>query len=229
MLAISLVALSGCVATEMSSAQLDQVYTNITKLEQSLSKQISQSCKPDSEELATQVAAKLSTNNVIKSTKLGKEVVYVERCSIKDKKSVSADDKLVIGEIEKILLIKEKLSFDVRIDSGAETSSLGIYNLAQFERDGKKWVKFTLFKNTDAKAYEYPIFDTVKIKQQSDVKAKARIEIKINIRVGGKEYLGQIFNLADRNHLKFQVLIGRNFLRDIAVVDVSGKYLLGGE
>jgi hypothetical protein len=61
------------------------------------------------------------------------------------------------------------------------------------------------------------------------VKAKTRIVIKTNISVGGKEYLGQTFNLADRSHLKFQVLVGRNFLRDIAVVDVSGKYLLGGE
>ncbi len=108
-------------------------------------------------------------------------------------------------------------------------SSLGVYDLTKFERDGKKWVKFSLQAEKDSKVFEYPIYDTVKIKQQSRMKAEERIEIKLAIKVGQKEYRSQIFNLADRSHLEFQVLIGRNFLKDIALVDVSKKHLLGGE
>ena len=44
--------------------------------------------------------------------------------------------------------------------------------------------------------------------------------------MGGVSYKKQLFNLADRSHLDYQLLIGRSFLRDIAVVDVSRQRLL---
>ncbi|WP_228012673.1 RimK/LysX family protein, partial [Vibrio sp. OPT18] len=33
------------------------------------------------------------------------------------------------------------------------------------------------------------------------------------------------FTLADRTHLSFPLLLGRSFFRDVAVVDVSQKYV----
>ena len=33
------------------------------------------------------------------------------------------------------------------------------------------------------------------------------------------------FTLADRGHMTFPILLGRSFFRDIAVVDVSKKYV----
>ena len=137
--------------------------------------------------------------------------------------------KILIGEVENIFLVKEKKVFAARIDTGADTSSFGVYNLTKFERDGKKWVKFSLKSDENASIFEYPIYDKVKIKQQSNMKAEERIEIKMSIKLGRKEYLNQIFNLADRSHLEFQVLIGRNFLKDIALVDVSRKHILEGK
>jgi hypothetical protein len=45
----------------------------------------------------------------------------------------------------------------------------------------------------------------------------------MDVEMGGKKYKNQLFNLADRSYLDFQVLMGRSFLRDIAIVDVSRK------
>ncbi|WNC73058.1 RimK/LysX family protein [Thalassotalea psychrophila] len=232
MLAISIIALSGCVATEnstaTSNAQLEQVNSSITNLEQSLSKQIVESCNQDNQQLIAELKAAINTNENGNSLPADKEVVYVERCSVKNKQA-NPSGMILIGEVENIFLVKEKTTFAARIDTGADTSSLGVYNITKFERDGKKWVKFSLQGDKDSKIFEYAIYDTVKIKQQSNMKAEERIEIKLAIKVGKKEYRGQIFNLADRSHLEFQVLIGRNFLKDIALVDVSKKHLLGGE
>ena len=130
-----------------------------------------------------------------------------------------------MGAVENVLLTKEQLEFNARIDTGADASSLGVYNIKRFERDGKKWVKFALSEKAEAEVFEYPIFDTVKIKQSSSFN-EDRIEIKVDIQMGGVNYEKQLFNLADRSHLQYQLLIGRSFLRDIAVVDVSRKRLL---
>ena len=232
MLAISIIALSGCIAPEnstaTSNAQLEQVNSNITNLEKSLSKQINDTCKQDNQQLVADLKAAVNTsenNNVLPPEK---DAVVVERCSVKSKQT-NPLDMILVGEVENVFLVKEKATFSARIDTGADTSSLGVYNLTKFERDGQKWVKFSLLLGKDSKVFEYPIHDTVKIKQQSNTKAEERIEIKLAIKVGIKEYRSQIFNLADRSHLEFKVLIGRNFLKDIALVDVSKKYLLGGE
>ncbi|WOH39450.1 RimK/LysX family protein [Thalassotalea fonticola] len=232
MLAISIIALSGCVANENSAsaanAQMEQVNNNIANLEQSLSKQINESCTRDNQQLAAELKAAMSGNGDSNSATKEKEVVYVERCSMKGKQT-NPTDKILVGEVENIFLVKEKTTFAARIDTGADTSSLGVYNLVKFERDGKKWVKFSLKTAKDSAVFEYPIYDTVKIKQQSNMKAEERLEIKVSIKVGKKEYRNQTFNLADRSHLEFQVLIGRNFLKDIALVDVSRKHLLEGK
>ena len=82
--------------------------------------------------------------------------------------------------------------------------------------------------DNDASIYEYPVYDVVSIKQTKDL-SEERIEIKIDIEVGGQVYKNQLFNLSDRSHLDYQLLIGRSFLKDIAVIDVGSKYLLDGE
>ncbi|MEW6997130.1 ATP-dependent zinc protease [Colwelliaceae bacterium BS250] len=230
MLAISMIALTGCVATDNSAnsdnAQLEQINQNINQLEQSLSKQISENCTQDNQQLVVDLKAAMIDSDIVVPTE--KEIIYVERCSANNKQANLAG-KILMGEVENIYLIKEKKVFAARIDTGADTSSFGVYNLTKFERDGKKWVKFSLKSDEKSTIVEYPIYDTVKIKQQSNMKAEQRIEIKMSIKLGPKEYHNQIFNLADRSHLEFQVLIGRNFLKDIALVDVSRKHILEGK
>jgi hypothetical protein len=157
----------------------------------------------------------------------------VERCTTKretakkrsrDKKPDWLEGKLRLGSIEKVRLVNEKVIFAARIDTGADNSSLGVHHAKTFERDGKNWVRFNLEDSKNATTHEYPIYDTVKIKQSSTVTVD-RIEIKIDIEMGQNKYRNQIFNLADRGFLEFQLLMGRSFLKDIAIVDVSRKNL----
>ncbi len=232
---VGLILLSACVSTDKAvqatNDQIAQVNDNISQLEQSLILQFKQSCQVANQQPEAIEPGELEPvttgPSTIVPTPIEKEIVYVERCSASEQLPSSSNDKLILGQVETVTLVKENLALSARIDTGAETSSLGVYNLTEFERDSKKWVRYSLSNDEQAQRLEYPVFNKVKIKQQSNVEAEARLVIKLNISLGGQEYLDQAFNLANRRHLEYQILIGRNFLRDIAVVDVSSRYLLG--
>lgn len=201
-----------------SVSELQQVSNQITRLNTELSENFLQSCTQNIAKLEQKFEKEIEPKVVTK---------LVERCSSKNKpvnknNNQKVNDKLVLGATEKVGLVKEKVTFAARIDTGADYSSIGVYNPKTFERDGENWVRFSLEDSEDAANIEYPIFDTVRIKESSTLTVD-RIEIKMDIKVGGEKYKNQIFNLADRSYLEYQLLIGRSFLRDIAIVDVSRK------
>ncbi len=200
---------------QFDKAEFAKVEQQITELERKLAAQILQSCDNNIDALSKKVDKLKSPD---------KRPKVVNRCS-NTSDATQIGDKLILGSIEKVRLTKEKRKFNARIDTGADTSSIGVFKIKRFERDGKKWVRFSLKKADDAPIYEYPIHDTVKIKQSSTIN-EDRIEVKIDIEMGGVSYKRQLFNLADRSHLDYQILIGRSFLRDIAIVDVGRKNLL---
>ena len=222
--------LSACVTTSPThepnelQIQFDAVNSKLEKLETSLASQVVKSCEQDNSDLEESIAT--AVVNKLRKPKKKKTKVKVVTCA-SDGKKTSIDGKLIFGSVEYVELVKEELKIKARIDTGAMSSSIGVYRVQKFERDGKRWVRFALDKADDARVYEYPVSGTINIKQESDEVAEYRFEIKADVLVGGKKYRNQVFNLADRSHLDYQLLIGRNFLKDIAVVDVSGRYLLG--
>ena len=215
----------GCVTQPYDDSNLesdlDKVEQQINKLESKLTEQFANNCTDSFTALDTKIE---ELRKAKATTKI------VERCTSPTQESSPAtlDGKLLVGEVEIIRLTKESISLAARIDSGAVTSSIGIYNPRNFERDGDRWIRFSLAEDKDASVYEYPVYDVVSIKQTKDL-SEERIEIKIDIEVGGQVYKNQLFNLSDRSHLDYQLLIGRSFLKDIAVIDVGSKYLLDGE
>lgn len=137
-------------------------------------------------------------------------------------------DNIVLGEIEKITIDTLKQTFDARVDTGAATSSLNAVDIEQFERNGKEWVRFHLSdgeKTLDPEHWiEAPILRFVKIRQANsdDIQRRAVIELWAQV---GKIHEKVQFTLADRSQMSLPVLLGREFIRDIAVVDVSRQYI----
>jgi hypothetical protein len=211
--------LSACVSPQVIDpnkvSDMQIMSDRIDSLNADLSEKFLLNCAQKIEQLEQKVEPKVITK-------------VVERCSSQNKKAKKRpkqlDGKLRMGAVEKITLVNEKVTYAARIDTGADFSSIGVYNTKTFERDSKSWVRFTLEDVKDAAIFEYPIFDTIRIKVSSTETAD-RIEIKMDIQMGDVKYKNQIFNLADRSHLVYQLLIGRSFLRDIAVVDVSRRNL----
>lgn len=136
-------------------------------------------------------------------------------------------DKLIIGKIEKVLLTPPDRIFHARIDTGATTSSLDAKDMETFERDGDSWIKFKIKDPKEDILYdvEKPIVRWVKIIQASAEKASRRPVIELQFQIGHIKRIEE-FTLEDRSHLDYQVLIGRNILRDLMIVDVSHEFLV---
>lgn len=142
-------------------------------------------------------------------------------------KFLSLKEKTVLGEVEKIHIYPSNLTLDARVDTGAETSSINAKNIIEFERDGKKWVKFTLVDTKTEKSYEIErkITRTIRILQSSlDKKYEKRVAVLLEVTIGDKKMISE-FTLADREHMTYPVLIGRNILQDLMIVDVGEQYI----
>ncbi|MFT5880793.1 MAG: hypothetical protein ACI86X_001931 [Moritella sp.] len=134
-------------------------------------------------------------------------------------------DKIVIGSEEYVWLEDLQTYFKARIDTGATTSSLNATDIIEFERDGKKWVKFNL-SNINAEqpqAIEAKIVRTILIRQSNTTETIRRPIIELPVTLGKIKMLTE-FTLADRSHMTFPVLLGRTFLKDMVVVDVAKTY-----
>ncbi|GMQ48737.1 putative ATP-dependent zinc protease [Vibrio sp. 10N] len=137
----------------------------------------------------------------------------------------SDDGKLILGEQEYVRLVDMKVTTKARVDTGATTSSLSAVDIVPFERDGKDWVKFKIKHNgVESKEVSMPVERWVKVKQSSSEESDKRPVVVSVIKIGDMTSKTE-FTLADRNHLKYPVLLGRSFFRDVAIVDVSRKYV----
>ena len=109
--------------------------------------------------------------------------------------------------------------------TGATTSSISAVDIVDFERDGKDWVKFKIeHDGITTEEISLPVERWVKIKQSSAEGTQRRAVVVASIQIGDLKDKTE-FTLADRTHLSFPLLLGRSFFRDVAVVDVSKKYV----
>jgi len=228
---LSLVACTTSNKEVVPNPELEAINANLESLRSGLDEQYSEICemqqtdlKRDHAELIRDHAELKRDYDANKRNLRASNYKYAELEKSCDTRTVVG--KLLMGEIENVLLLNEELTFSARIDTGAETSSLGVYKLQDFERDGKTWVRFKLDDDESSKTYEYRVNGRVKIKQNANTEEDERFEIKMNIGIGAKDYPRQVFNLADRSYLEHQILIGRSFLTDIAIVDTGSKYRL---
>lgn len=148
--------------------------------------------------------------------------VVVKKVSEKDRYL----DKTVLGQAEWTYVTAAKENFKTRIDTGAATSSINAIDIQRFERDGEKWVRFNIshHKDSQKKMIEAKIVRIVKIIQsgQPDENTERPV-VRLHIRIGDISNQTE-FTLTDRLHMTYPVLIGRSFMKDVVLVDVSQEY-----
>ncbi len=131
--------------------------------------------------------------------------------------------KAILGRVEYIWIEKSQRYIKARIDTGAKSSSLHAKNIQRFERDGEKWVRFALVMGDELVNIEAPLEGHVKIRQAGMDELERRPVVKLKIQLGDLSEETE-FTLADRSEMLYPVLLGRSFLRDIALVDVAKKF-----
>ena len=146
-------------------------------------------------------------------------------CPDRMERVVITADKMLVGELEHVWVDPPGFSVVARIDTGATSSSLNADNLVQFERDGEDWVRFDLNVNeSDPLTLERPIIRQVRVIQQADPTGSRRPVVTMRVRLGDVQDTFE-FTLADRSHLQNDMILGRNFLTDVTLVDVGKQFI----
>ena len=115
---------------------------------------------------------------------------------------VVSADKMLVGELEYVWIDPPGVTAVARIDTGATSSSVNADNVMPFERDGDDWVRFDMI---------------VSDKQVVTVE-------EMRVRLGDVQDTFE-FTLADRSHLENDLILGRNFLTDVSLVDVGKRFI----
>ncbi len=134
-------------------------------------------------------------------------------------------DKQIVGLREQTLIGGLNVVMNARINTSVANSVIDARNIQMFERNGEEWVRFTIY-NPETK--EPHVLERKRLRfqtvQSTNPTPDRRPVVEIRFTIGKLSQKGE-FILADRSSSEYPILIGRNLLRDVMLVDVSGNNL----
>lgn len=133
-------------------------------------------------------------------------------------KPARAATEQVVGYQERVWLPDLEFALNARMDTGVQTGALDARNVQQFERDGKRWVKFDVVNPETGKprTLEHKLRSTV---ASSGEDATRHPVVKLGIVIGRVNKTAE-FVVYERSHKTYQLTLGRNILQDL-LVDAS--------
>lgn len=132
----------------------------------------------------------------------------------------------IIGAVEWVEVEPAGFKLEARIDTGAETTSIHAEKIQLVEKDGKRYVRFTVFDDAgEAIEQELRLRRRVLIKQKTG-EPERRYVVRMWVSLAGVRSRIDV-NLSDRDDFEYPLLVGRNFLVDTVIVDVSRRYTQG--
>ena len=115
----------------------------------------------------------------------------------------------------------------VKVDTGADNSSLHAFNVVRFERDGIEYVRFEIHPKQRSRKpsiqCEAPLAMEKKVKNPGG-RSELRPVIRTRVLVAGME-LNALVNLTSRDEMGFRMLLGRRAVRSKFVIDPGRSYL----
>ena len=135
-----------------------------------------------------------------------------------------AQDKKIVGWIEKAHITPGAITLDAKLDTGADSTSINALDINKFERDGQPWARFTIDdKKGKRVTLEREIVGIKKVKRHG-CPTQERYLVKLGICVG--DFYSEIkVGLVDRRILKYPLLLGRDFMAGNLIPDPSVEYV----
>lgn len=128
----------------------------------------------------------------------------------------------VSGWLENVV-VNQSISFEAKIDTGADFSSINAVIQRRYHRNGKEWIQFRIEnKNGQVKVLEQPVVRYARIKRKQALPVHRPV-VLLDICMGNVKRQVEV-NLATRGNYKYKMLIGRNFLRGHFLVDSASKF-----
>ncbi len=135
----------------------------------------------------------------------------------------------IVGAVEWARVEPAGLWIESRIDTGADTTSIHAEDIQLIEKDGKRYVSFVLIDAVTGsrKSQELRLRRRVLIKQSGGPDQR-RYVVRMWVTLGDTRSRIDV-NLTDRANFEYPLLIGRNFLIDSMIVDVSRHHTLAAQ
>lgn len=126
--------------------------------------------------------------------------------------------KGIIGRAEFVNFPDYELTVPAKVDTGADSNSVHATRIKVVDSEGEKILRCRILKGP---LVEFKEFDIVHVKS-SNGEIQKRFKVKMHVSVLGKKYKTS-FSLSNRQKMKYPILLGKNFLRNRFLVDVSLK------
>lgn len=135
--------------------------------------------------------------------------------------SAAENHKQVVGATEMIEIQPAGLDFKARIDTGAKTSSIHAENI-EIDLSGDpqgKPIAFELInKQGQSQWVDTHVARLISVKTSEGSEIRYAVPLTVNWKNSSKTVL---VTLNDRKHMQYGLLLGRNWLQDDFVVDIS--------
>ena len=131
-----------------------------------------------------------------------------------------------IGWREWVYLPKYKdFAIKAKVDTGARTSALHATHIKEYERSGKRRVKFKLHQSSKQIDISTELVKYLKI-TSSFGDSEIRPLIRLKIRLGDRSWFTEV-TLTTRTRMTYPMLIGRNTLMKKYLIHSHKSYLTG--
>ncbi|WP_053980074.1 ATP-dependent zinc protease family protein [Marinagarivorans algicola] len=139
------------------------------------------------------------------------------------------EPKMIIGSLETCNLPELGINnLEIRVDTGAQTSSLHVDNITRLKQNGKPFVQFDIhpdiYNIDELVTCCTPICDIRRIKS-SNGESQERYVIKTLLELGEQSWPIEI-TLTDRSDMSYLMLFGREGMSHKVLVDPSQTFML---
>jgi hypothetical protein len=136
---------------------------------------------------------------------------------------VVSGDKLVVGELERVWIVPPETLLVARVDPSSDASLLAAEDIVEFERDGSRWVRFAVQVGEELQSVERPIKRTMRVAvAQGGTARRPVVDLRLQL---GDVRQSVDFALADAFGQDYGMVLGRNFLTDVAMVDIGARFV----
>jgi hypothetical protein len=221
---VALVLLAGCTTVEPVKPEADpRIDHLIAGIDQCLANQVQASAQMQNQ--AQQLQLQLQQLDALQEQLAAgteEQAEVAPPAAVPCPKPPKASTQQVVGYQERVWLPDLEFALNARIDTGVQTGILHARNIEQFERDGKRWVKFDVPNpmTGEPRTLEHKLRRT--LLSSSGGEETRHPVVRTRIVVGRINQTAE-FVLYDRSEKAYQLKIGRNILQDVMVVDVSKK------
>ncbi len=122
----------------------------------------------------------------------------------------------------------EIAALHAKIDTGARTSALNAVIIRELDHAGEKWVEFDVLF-TEGRRVQHclaPVAARREIKNTSGI-SELRYVIETQLTLGSRQWQIEL-SLADRESMKFDLILGRTALRNRRICVNPGRSFLSG-